>query len=61
MDAVLKERRVEFAHEGHRWLDLRRTGRWNATGLTEEFRSRWPIPQREVQTAGTVIAQNPGY
>ncbi len=61
VDAVLKERRVEFAHEGHRWLDLRRTGRWNATGLTEEFRSRWPIPQREVQTAGTVIAQNPGY
>lgn len=61
VDAVLAERRLELAHEGHRWFDLRRTGKWNAAGLTEDFRSRWPIPQREVQTAGTTIAQNPGY
>ena len=59
--AILKERRVEFAHEGLRWLDLRRTGRWNATGLTEDFRSRWPIPQREVQTSSGLITQNTGY
>jgi hypothetical protein len=62
VDAVLKERRFEFAHEGHRWGDLRRTDKWNSlSGLTEPNRARWPIPQREVQTAGTVIAQNPGY
>jgi len=61
INAILKERRVEFAHEGLRWLDLRRTGRWNATGLTEDFRSRWPIPQREVQTSAGLITQNTGY
>jgi hypothetical protein len=61
VNAILKERRVEFAHEGLRWLDLRRTGRWNATGLTEDFRSRWPIPQREVQTSAGLITQNTGY
>jgi hypothetical protein len=61
VDAVLNERRFEFAHEGHRWFDLRRVGRWNALGLTESFRSRWPIPLREIQTAGTIITQNPGY
>lgn len=61
VDAVMQERRVELAHEGHRWFDLRRIGKWNATGLTEDFRSRWPIPQREVQTAGTIMVQNPGY
>jgi hypothetical protein len=61
VNAILKERRVEFAHEGLRWLDLRRTGRWNATGLTEDFRSRWPIPLREVQTSAGLITQNTGY
>lgn len=61
VDAVIKERRFEFAHEGHRWFDLRRIGQWNALGLTESFRSRWPIPLREVQTSGDIIAQNPGY
>ncbi|ULQ55102.1 RagB/SusD family nutrient uptake outer membrane protein [Flavihumibacter rivuli] len=52
------ERRLEFAHEGHRWFDLRR---WNKLGLTEAFRALWPIPLREVQTSGGIIAQNPGY
>ncbi len=62
VDAILKERRFEFAHEGHRWFDLRRTNRWNTlSGLTEPNRARWPIPQREVQTAGDIVKQNPGY
>jgi starch-binding outer membrane protein, SusD/RagB family len=61
VSAVLKERRFEFAHEGHRWFDLRRTGNWNALGLTEPFRALWPIPLREIQTSGNIIAQNPGY
>ncbi|MEY2904673.1 MAG: hypothetical protein RJA52_689, partial [Bacteroidota bacterium] len=59
--AVLKERRFEFAHEGHRWFDLKRTGNWAALGLSEPFRALWPIPLREIQTSGGIIAQNPGY
>ena len=59
--AILKERRFEFAHEGHRWFDLKRTGNWAALGLSEPFRALWPIPLREIQTSGGIIAQNPGY
>ncbi len=55
------ERRFEFAHEGHRWFDLKRTGNWAALGLSEPFRALWPIPLREIQTSGGIIAQNPGY
>jgi hypothetical protein len=61
VDAVLNERRFELAHEGHRWFDLRRTGRWNSLGLTEPFRALWPLPLREIQTSAGVITQNPGY
>lgn len=62
VDAVLKERRIELAHEGQRWFDLRRTGRVVSTlGLTEPFRALWPVPQRERETSGFVIEQNPGY
>jgi len=61
VDAVLNERRFELAHEGHRWFDLRRTGRWNSLGLTEPFRALWPLPLREIQTSGGLITQNPGY
>jgi starch-binding outer membrane protein, SusD/RagB family len=59
--ATLRERVLEFAHEGHRWLDIRRTGRFSDLGITEEFRVLWPIPEREINTAGGVIEQNPGY
>ncbi len=61
IDAVLKERIIEFAHEGHRWIDVRRTGRLSSIGLTQEFRALWPIPEREVDTSKGVITQNPGY
>lgn len=56
--AILKERRVELAHEGHHWFDLRRT---NMTGLADADKNLWPIPQREVLTSGGVITQNRGY
>ena len=62
LDAVLAERRVELAHEGHRLFDLRR---YNATGavlgISEPFRNLFPIPQREVLTSGGVIVQTTGY
>ncbi|WP_353484900.1 RagB/SusD family nutrient uptake outer membrane protein [Haliscomenobacter sp.] len=59
--AIEKERRIEFAHEGQRWFDQRRFGKWNANGITQDFRALWPIPQREVDTSNKVIAQNTGY
>lgn len=59
--AIEKERRLEFAHEGHRWFDLRRYNRTSVVGITQGFRNLWPIPDREVTTSGGIIAQNPGY
>lgn len=59
--AIQRERRVELAHEGHRWFDLRRYNNYSTVGITEPFRSLWPIPQREVLTSGGIIAQNPSY
>lgn len=61
IEAILKERIIEFAHEGLRWFDTRRTGALETIDLTQEFRALWPIPEREVNTGAGVIAQNPGY
>jgi len=71
--AIEKERRLELAFEGHRWYDLKRTGRAipviNSTigpdgasmgyNLTET-RLLWPIPQAELDK-NTKLIQNPGY
>ncbi len=71
--AIEKERRLELAFEGHRWYDLKRTGRAievmnNARGangqplgynLTAE-RLIWPIPQAELDK-NSKLTQNPGY
>ena len=65
-DAVLNERRVEFAFEGIRWFDLVRTGRMvavmKAHGKTsvQPFHVLLPIPQREIDT-NKKLKQNQGY
>jgi hypothetical protein len=71
--AIERERRLELAFEGHRWFDLKRTGRAievmnNAKGpggvsmgynLTVE-RLLWPIPQAELDRNQNLV-QNPGF
>lgn len=71
--AIEKERRLELAFEGHRWYDLKRTGRAmevmnSMTGpegnnfgynLTPNGLF-WPIPQSELDKNALLI-QNPGY
>jgi len=61
LTAILAERRVELAHEGHRWFDLRRYNLISTLGITQTYRALYPIPQREVLTSGNIITQNTGY
>ena len=61
LTAILAERRVELAHEGHRWFDLRRFNLTSTLGIAQAYRALYPIPQREVLTTGGIIAQNAGY
>lgn len=62
IDAILLERKVELAYEGHRWFDLVRTGRAVATlGLSSPDRTLWPIPAEEIDKNENLRPQNPGY
>jgi hypothetical protein len=67
LERIEKERRVELAFEwGHRWNDLRRTGRagavlgplkgarWQATDTL------WPLPGDQLRL-NPALTQNPGY
>jgi starch-binding outer membrane protein, SusD/RagB family len=71
--AIEKERRLELAFEGHRWFDLKRTGRAiavmnalkNGSGVSLGYNLTpeklvWPIPQSE-RDKNTRLTQNPGY
>lgn len=67
LQAVERERIYELSFEGHRWYDLRRTGRIQAvmsafsTNWDQKF-ELWPIPQSEIQRNSALSgAQNPGY
>jgi tetratricopeptide (TPR) repeat protein len=64
LDAVLHERRLEFAAEGHRWFDLVRTGKLETLvplakpGVTPQSRHYlFPVPQRE-RDLNTNLPQN---
>jgi hypothetical protein len=58
--AVLQERRVELAFEGHRFFDLRRHGVATTVLSISADRLLWPIPQAE-RDVNINLAQNPGY
>ncbi len=65
LDVILHERRVElFTEWGHRWMDLKRTGRAESVLSSKpDFAIDYllyPIPESEVQT-NLVLVQNPGY
>ncbi|WP_236974539.1 RagB/SusD family nutrient uptake outer membrane protein [Membranihabitans maritimus] len=70
-EMILKERRVEFFLEGHRWFDLKRTNQLekvmndyfekNNLGFSvENHELLLPIPQREININSS-LSQNPGY
>ena len=64
----MKERRLEFALEGHRWFDLKRLGSEITKSATAnvpnlsytDFRLLGVIPQSEL-SLNELLVQNPGY
>ncbi len=61
LDAILAERRLELAFEGHRWHDLVRTGRAvSELGVPNQNKTLWPIPQRDIDINKN-LTQNEGY
>ena len=62
-DAILAERRVELAGEGHRFFDLVRTGKaaQEIDGFVAGKNELFPIPLEEIQFSGGNWAQNPNY
>jgi hypothetical protein len=72
INAILGERRIELAFEGHRIFDLHRLGLGVTHRLDGDFsplpdeaygadKSIFPIPQNEVDESKGVLTQNPGY
>lgn len=69
--AILAERRVEFAIEGHRWHDLvRMCGLEEFQQIVKQAKSGvnptkthflFPVPQRERDVSNGVLTQNDGY
>ncbi|WP_298363736.1 RagB/SusD family nutrient uptake outer membrane protein [uncultured Lutibacter sp.] len=62
-NAILAERRVEFAGEGLRFFDLVRTGRaaQEIDGFTPNKNEVFPIPLEEIQFSNGNWAQNQNY
>ncbi len=75
IDKILAERKLKLAFEGHRWFDLKRTGKaieilskqkdgnGNVIAYTQNLtqdRLLWPVPQQQMDKNKNLI-QNPGY
>lgn len=67
IEAIIQERKVElFTEQGHRWFDLKRTGR--AENVLSPIKPNWqntqlilPIPEAELLLNNNLSPQNPGY
>ncbi|MGD2033785.1 MAG: RagB/SusD family nutrient uptake outer membrane protein [Bacteroidales bacterium] len=67
-DALVKERRLELAMEGHRYFDLIRWGlaaqvlqnQWGGS-FDPNVHTVFPVPQQEISRSGGVLKQNTGY
>lgn len=73
LSVIAHERRVElFSEWGHRWFDLKRTGKIdevmsplvpiksNGTNTWKSYQQLYPLPQTEIDKAPNLV-QNPGY
>ena len=63
LTAIEAERRLELSFEGHRFFDLKRTGRAQVLipeFQAEPFRLLWPIPYNQI-VVNPNLTQNPGY
>ena len=67
LEALMEERQRElFAEGGHRWLDLKRTGRANEVlaplkTLWSPTDVLWPVPELEIFNNSNLLPQNDGY
>jgi hypothetical protein len=67
LEAILRERRVElFTEMGHRFFDLKRTGKLNAVLSIvkpgwNNTDSSWPVPESELLINPNLAPQNEGY
>ncbi|CAL2080843.1 RagB/SusD family nutrient uptake outer membrane protein [Tenacibaculum sp. 190524A02b] len=61
-DAILNERRLELAGEGHRFFDQVRTNKTTTiSGFISPKNTVFPIPRVEIELAGNRWEQNTGY
>lgn len=64
-EVLLEDKREFFVEMGHRFLDLKRTGKLNTLQATKQnwkdFHQLWPVPQKEILLNANLKPQNPGY